>query len=198
MTVAIIQYNAGNVFSVSMALKRLGAPFVVSADPEVLARASRVIFPGVGEAGSAMKHLRDRGLDQVILNLRQPVLGICLGFQLMCKWSEESDTECLGIFATKASKFKQAPQGLPIKIPHTGWNTISKLSHPIFAGLPSAPYLYFVHSYRVELSSETIALCSYGQEFAAAAALDNFIGVQFHPEKSGALGERVMKNFLEW
>ena len=198
MTVAIVQYNAGNIFSVSMALTRLGVPFVVSDDPKVLTSASRVIFPGVGEAGCAMGFLRARGLDTVIADLKQPVLGICLGFQLMCEWSEESDTTCLKIFSTKARRFTPNSDGDRLKIPHIGWNVISDLSHPIFAGLPPTPYVYFVHSYRVDRTHESIATCSYGSEFSAAAARRNFVGVQFHPEKSGDVGERIIKNFLEW
>jgi glutamine amidotransferase len=198
MTVAIVQYNAGNIFSVSMALTRLGVPFVISDDPKVLTAASRVIFPGVGEAGSAMGFLRARGLDSVITDLRQPVLGICLGFQLMCQWSEESDTTCLGVFSAKARRFTADDAGERLKIPHIGWNVIADLSHPIFAGLPPSPYVYFVHSYKVDLSEQSIAMCRYGAQFSAAAACRNFVGVQFHPEKSGEVGGRIIKNFLEW
>lgn len=198
MTVAIVQYNAGNIFSVSMALTRLGVPFVVSDDAAVLTSASRVIFPGVGEAGSAMAFLRARGLDTVIAELKRPVLGICLGFQLMCEWSEESDTTCLNIFSTKARRFTADADGERLKIPHIGWNIISDLSHPIFAGLPPSPYVYFVHSYRVDILAESIATCRYGAEFSAASARKNFVGVQFHPEKSGQIGEIIIKNFLEW
>ena len=198
MTLAIVQYNAGNIFSVSMALTRLGVPFVVSDDPKVLTAASRVIFPGVGEAGSAMGFLRARGLDSVITDLRQPVLGICLGFQLMCQWSEESDTTCLGVLSAKARRFTADDADERLKIPHIGWNVISDLSHPVFAGLPPSPYVYFVHSYKVDLSEQSIATCRYGAQFSAAAVYRNFVGVQFHPEKSGEIGERIIKNFLEW
>lgn len=198
MTIAIVKYNAGNVFSVSMALRRIGVPFVVSDNPQVLASASRVIFPGVGEAGSAMTFLRSRGLDTVIAGLRQPVLGICLGFQLMCQWSEESDTRCLGILSSQARRFAATSHEAPLKIPHIGWSIISDLSHPIFSGLPPSPYVYFVHSYRVDPSEHSVAACCYGAPFSAAAARDNFIGVQFHPEKSGEIGERIIRNFLEW
>lgn len=197
MTVAIVQYNAGNIFSVSMALERIQAPYVVTDDPKILQSASRVIFPGVGEAGSAMTYLRSRGLDSVIATLQQPVLGICLGFQLLCEYSAESATPCLGIFNTETRAFTP-PQTFTGKIPHMGWSTITCSSHPIFRGIDSTPYVYFVHSYRVDCSPHTIATCTYGELFAAAAACNNFVGVQFHPEKSGEIGEQIMRNFVEW
>ena len=198
MTIAIINYNAGNVFSVGMALTRLKVPYIITDDPEMLRACSHVIFPGVGDARTAMAYLRARGLDAVIRSLKQPVLGICLGFQLMCRSSEEGATECLGLFPTNARRFTSITDCAQLKVPHVGWNTITGLSHPIFADVPEASYVYFVHSYCVEHSNHTIARCSYGVEFSAAAALGNFVGVQFHPEKSGEVGEQIIRNFVEW
>jgi glutamine amidotransferase len=193
MTVAIVKYNAGNTFSVQTALARLGVACVITDEPSLLRTAKRVIVPGVGAANSAMPFLIERGLDRVITSLSQPVLGICLGFQLMCLRSEEGDAECLGILPTTVRKLRMAP-----KVPHVGWSTLECVEHPIFAGLGESPYVYFVHSYRADCSPHTIARCRYGEEFAAAAGLGNFVGVQFHPEKSGAVGARILKNFLEW
>lgn len=193
MTVAILKYNAGNTFSVQTALERLGCRCLITDKPDELRAAARVIVPGVGAAHSAMPYLIERGLDKVIIGLSQPVLGICLGFQLMCAHSEEGEAACLGILQTAVRRLRVAP-----KVPHVGWSTLECIEHPIFAGLSESPYVYFVHSYRADCSSETIARCHYGEEFAAAAALRNFVGVQFHPEKSGAVGARILQNFLEW
>jgi glutamine amidotransferase len=200
--IAIIRYNAGNTFSVQVALERIGVGCLVTDDPAEIRAASHVIFPGVGEARSAMTYLRERRLDCVIRELRQPVLGICLGLQLMCDFSSEGATECLGIFKTQADHFNSALK-THLKVPHIGWNAIcltnnSHTPHPILVGLGTNPYLYFVHSYQVALSNETIATCDYGITFTAMAAKDNFVGVQFHPEKSGQVGERILRNFVEW
>jgi glutamine amidotransferase len=193
MTVAIVKYNAGNVFSVVTALERLGVQSCVTDDPITLSSASRVIFPGVGEAGSAMRYLRDRELDTVLRDLTVPFLGLCLGFQLMCAHSEEGDVECLGIFPARVRRLTVAP-----KVPHVGWSMLETTGHPVVARLGISPYTYFVHSYRVDIGRETIARCLYGEEFAAAAAIRNFVGVQFHPEKSGEIGARILRNFVEW
>ena len=192
MKVAIIKYNAGNAASVVNALERLGVEPFVTDDPQLIAHADRVIFPGVGEASSAMKYLRERKLDELVRSLTQPVLGICLGMQLLCAYSEENDTHCLGIFPAKVKRF--AVDGL--KVPHMGWNTISALSSPMFRGAAEDSYVYFVHSYYLEPMREATATSRYGVDFAAAISRSNFHGVQFHPEKSGAVGERMLANFL--
>ena len=192
MKVAIIKYNAGNVASVVNALRRLGVEPFVTDDPQLIDGADRVIFPGVGEASSAMRYLRERKLDTLITSLTQPVLGICLGMQLLCAYSEENDTRCLGIFPAKVKRF--AVDGL--KVPHMGWNTIAGVRSPLFQGAAEDSYVYFVHSYYLEPSPETTATSSYGVDFAAAISRSNFHGVQFHPEKSGAVGERMLENFL--
>jgi glutamine amidotransferase len=194
MNIKIVKYNAGNIQSVLFALERIGMQAEVTDDPEQLDLADKVIFPGVGEASTAMSYLKERGLDELIRNLRQPVLGICLGMQLMCNYSEENDTECLGIFDTTVKKFKTDDFGL--KIPQIGWNKVEKISQPLFAGMAYEPYCYFVHSYYAELSAETAAETEYGQTFSSALAKDNFYGVQFHPEKSAEAGEQILKNFL--
>lgn len=193
MKVAIIKYNAGNVFSVQTALERLGAEVELTDDPERLRRADRVIFPGVGAASSAMDHLRRSGLDEVIKQLRQPVLGICLGMQLMCRHSEEQDASCLGIFDLSIKKFPSGAQ----KVPQIGWNTIHHLTSPIFAGLTESSYLYFVHSYYAELGTSTIAQTHYGFDYSSALQKDNFYAMQFHPEKSGKAGSIILENFLK-
>lgn len=191
----IIQYNAGNIQSVRYALARIGAEATVTDDPRLIRAADKVIFPGVGEASSAMEYLRERGLDQVILSLEQPVLGICLGMQLMCLHSEENDTPCLGIFDTSVKKFRLEEQGL--KVPQIGWNKVENTSGPLFTGMDQDPYCYFVHSYHAELCEDTNAVTEYGVRFSAALGRDNFYGVQFHPEKSAGAGELILKNFLE-
>lgn len=193
MSVAVVRYNAGNVRSVVNALERIGASFTVTDSPSELTAAERVIFPGVGEAATAMSYLREGGLDVVIRDLTQPVLGICLGMQLLCESSEEGDAQCLGILSGRVKRFT-----VPEKIPHMGWSRVSGLEHPVFKGIPEDSFFYFVHSYRVDLSEDTVAACSYGEDFSAAIARRNFIGVQFHPEKSADAGERLLQNFMEW
>jgi len=194
LSVAIVKYNAGNIRSVLCALTRLGVDAVVSDDPAVLRSASRVIFPGVGEASSAMRYMQESHLDETLLALQQPFLGICLGMQLMCAFSEENSTGCLGMFDAQVVRFGDHPG---LKIPHMGWNTITQLDDPLFNGLGEEPWFYFVHSYHATLSSQTIATCTYGDVgFSAALRQQNFKGVQFHPEKSGPAGAKVLQNFL--
>ena len=191
--VAIIDYNAGNVKSVQFALERLGVEAVLTSDVEHIRAADKVIFPGVGEASSTMANLRKTGLDQLIPTLTQPVLGICLGMQLMCEFSEEGNVDCLGIFPLKVRKF---PTGQALKVPHVGWNNISALKGPIFQQLKEEEYMYFVHSFYVESGLETIAITDYVQPFSAALQKDNFYAVQFHPEKSGTAGATILNDFL--
>lgn len=191
--VAIVKYNAGNTASVSNALRRIGVDPVITDDPEVLRTAEKVIFPGVGEASTAMAHLRERRLDEVIRSLTQPVLGICLGMQLLCAHSEENDSGCLGLIPDNVRRF--AGDGL--KVPHIGWNSIDDLRGPLFEGVPEGSYVYFVHGYYVEKGDAATATCTYGTAFSAAIELGNFHAVQFHPEKSGAIGERILGNFLK-
>ena len=200
MKVAIIKYNAGNIQSVKFALERLGVNPIITDDPEEIKSADKVIFPGVGEAKSAMTYLVEKGLDQVIINLKQPVLGICIGLQLMCEHSEENDTKCLGIFPVDVKRFKSGMvhEGESLKIPHMGWNNIYFNEFPLFKGLKEEPYIYYVHSYRAELHDEfTVATSEYGETYSAGLHKDNFYAVQFHPEKSGDIGHQVIKNFLE-
>ena len=193
METVIIDYGAGNVFSVATALERFGVRSVLTSDPDVIRRAERVIFPGVGQAGQAMERLVRTGLDEVIPRLTVPVLGICLGMQLMCARSEEGQTEGLGIFPLDVKKF-----GGGVKVPHMGWNNLTKLKGPLFKGLgEEAPRMYFVHSYYVPVSGFSAAVCDYGFAFSAALEKDNFFGCQFHPEKSSAMGQAVLKNFLK-
>ena len=220
--IAVVDYDTGNLRSVADALRRAGAEFTLTAAPSLLRAADRVILPGVGEASSAMAKLRERGLDRVIPTLTCPVLGICIGMQLMCLSSEEGDAACLGIFPTRvrrldadpdsdsvhavfpespgAGRSTDTPEYLPgnsrLKVPHVGWNTISALRTPLFAGLPEESYVYYVHSYAADPCSSTIAATEYGRRFSAALARDNFYGTQFHPEKSGAAGARIIQNFL--
>jgi glutamine amidotransferase len=191
---AIVKYNAGNMQSVLFALQRLGETAVWTDDPNLLHSADRVIFPGVGEASSAMQYLRSRGLDAVIAGLQQPVLGICLGMQLFCRHSEENNTDCLGIVDTQVCKFDSAQTG--VKVPHTGWNTLRALKGPLFEGLSAGEYVYFVHSYYARIHTYTVATTDYGSPFSAALQRDNFYAVQFHPERSGKTGERILANFL--
>lgn len=200
MNVAIVKYNAGNVQSVLYALQRLGTNAIVTDDHEKIAGADKVIFPGVGNAFSAMGYLKERKLDQLIISLKQPVLGICLGLQLMCNFSEEGNTKCLGIFDADVKKFDESvfkdKNLIHYKIPHMGWNTIYNLSSPLMNGIDENSYMYFVHSYYAELSPETIATTDYIHPFSAAMQKENFYGVQFHTEKSADAGEKILSNFL--
>jgi glutamine amidotransferase len=197
MNIVIIKYNAGNIRSVLFALERLGHSATVTDDPELIQKATHVIFPGVGAANSAMPYLKERGLDEVIRDLKQPFLGICLGMQLMCRHSEENDTDCLGLFNIAVKKFpEQDEKGQSMKIPHMGWNKLENLKGPLMAGLGENAFCYFVHSYYAEMSDFTIASSNYALPFASALHRDNFFGVQFHPEKSAEVGERILRNFL--
>jgi glutamine amidotransferase len=193
MNVVIIQYNAGNTQSVSFALQRLGINPVISDDPAIIQAADKVIFPGVGEASTAMQYVRERNLDKIITGLQQPVLGICLGMQLLCNYSEENNTECLGIIPIAVKKFISDTE----KVPQVGWNTIYNLQQPLFTGIPEQSFIYNVHSYYAEHSEYTIATGNYVHEYAAAIRNKNFFGVQFHTEKSAAIGERILDNFLK-
>lgn len=194
MNLAIIKYNAGNIQSVLTALERLGVAAEVTDDAEKIRAADRVIFPGVGEAGSAMQSLRQGGLDAVIKDLKQPVLGICVGMQLLCEHSEEGNTACLGIVPVRVKKFTVGEER--IKIPQMGWNTVFHLRSPLFNGVAENSYVYNVHSYYAAVSEHTIATCHYGTDYAAAVQKENFYGVQFHTEKSAATGDRIIQNFL--
>ncbi|MBS1636308.1 MAG: imidazole glycerol phosphate synthase subunit HisH [Bacteroidetes bacterium] len=195
MKTAIIQYNGGNVCSVQFALERIGANAVITDDAETILSADRVIFPGVGQASSAMQYLRNRGLDRVIKHLRQPVLGICLGMQLLCDHSEEGDTSGLGIFPLQVKRF-QVTTDLSLKVPLIGWNTISNLASPVFGNIPENSYMYFVHSYYAPLCEYTVAQACHAAPYSAALQKDNFYAVQFHPEKSGDDGQQLLKHFL--
>ncbi len=192
MNTVIIKYNAGNIQSVLYALERIGIDALVTDDPEQIRAADKVIFPGVGEASTAMGYLKERRLDELIRGLKQPVLGICLGMQLMCKHSEENDTRCLGIFDTLVRKFK----GEGLKVPQIGWNKVEQGTGPLFKDMSAEPYCYFVHSYYAELCVGTAATTDYGIRFSSALGKDNFYGVQFHPEKSAEAGAQILKNFL--
>lgn len=195
MNVVIIKYNAGNIFSVLYALKRIGIEAVVSDDFDTIRNADKVIFPGVGEASSAMAYLRKKGLDTLIKNLKQPVLGICIGLQLLCRHSEEGDVECLGIFDTDVKRFDNI-HNQELKIPHMGWNTINNIQdNRIMSGI-NGSYTYFVHSYYAPVCSHTVATCNYIVPFSAILHRDNFYATQFHPEKSGDSGEQILKNFI--
>lgn len=193
MKVVIIKYNAGNIRSVLFALERIGVNAIVSDNHDEIRSADRVIFPGVGEASSAMKYLKDKGLDKLICSLTQPVLGICLGMQLMCAFSEENDTQCLGIFEQKVKLFPSAG----LKIPQIGWNNITQLKSNIFQGVAENAYMYFVHSYYVESCEKAISKTDYVIEFSSAVRKNNFYAVQFHPEKSGEAGQKILENFIK-
>ena len=195
MEVAIIKYNAGNICSVDCALKRLGITPGITADEALLRRADKVIFPGVGEAGTTMEYLREHGLDRIIRSLQQPVLGICIGMQLLCRHSEEGDADCLGIFDAEVKRF--VSQRHEDKIPHMGWNSLSSMDHALFSGVPKESFVYYVHSYYVPVNPATIATTDYIVPFSAALHKDNFYATQFHPEKSGSVGELVLRNFLQ-
>lgn len=192
MKVVIIKYNAGNIRSVLFALERIGINAIVTDDHDEIRAADRVIFPGVGEASSAMKYLKEKGLDVLICSLKQPVLGICLGMQLMCSHSEENDTPCLGIFAQKVIKFPEAG----LKVPQIGWNNIVDLKSSLFNSVNENAYMYFVHSYYVENCAEAIAKTDYIQTYSSAVQKNNFYAVQFHPEKSGEVGQKILENFI--
>lgn len=189
--IAIVKYNAGNIRSVENALNRLGAEAVISDDPSVLASADRLILPGVGEASSAMKYLKERNLDQLIKQRTKPTLGICLGLQLFCAYSEEGKTDCIGIFDEVVRKFP--PED---KVPHMGWNELTDLKGPLFKGLNEGSDVYFVHSFYAEAGTDTAAVCNYITPFSAALQKDNFYATQFHPEKSASIGETILTNFL--
>lgn len=195
MKVAVVKYNAGNIRSVDYALKRLGVEAVITADKEILQSADKVIFPGVGEAGTTMNHLKATGLDELIKNLRQPVFGICLGMQLMCRHSEEGEVDCLNIFDVDVIRF--VPQKHEDKVPHMGWNTIGKTNSKLFEGFTEEEFVYFVHSFYVPVCDFTAAETDYIHPFSAALHKDNFYATQFHPEKSGKTGERILRNFLD-
>ncbi|MCF8390357.1 MAG: imidazole glycerol phosphate synthase subunit HisH [Bacteroidales bacterium] len=192
MKIAILKYNAGNIMSVQFALKRLGYNSEVTDNESIIRNSDRVIFPGVGEAATTMDYLRQRGLDKLLKELNQPVLGICLGLQLMCSHSEEGNTNCIGIFDVPVLKFLPS-----LNVPHMGWNTLENMKGILFEKLTPLPYVYFVHSYYAALSENTAASCKYINEFSASLQKDNFFATQFHPEKSGDTGHLILQNFIE-
>ena len=194
MNVAIVKYNAGNVYSVVNALRRMGIEPLLTDDAEALKKADRVFFPGQGHAGEAMDYLRARRLDEVIRDLKQPVFGICVGQQLLCKHSEEGNTDCIGIFDAEVKRFQ--PERHEDKVPCMGWQKLHNLKSPLMEGLGDNPYVYFVHSYYVPVCAETIATADYILPYSASMHKDNFYTCQFHPEKSGKVGEQILKNFL--
>lgn len=191
MKLSIVNYGAGNIKSIQFAFKRLGYSAVLTDDPDEILASDKVIFPGVGEASSAMQKLNDSGLNELIPQLKQPVLGICLGMQLMCQNTEEGNTEGLGIFSTSVKRFSE-----DVKVPQMGWNTITNLKSPLFKGIEESSYMYLVHSYYAEDCEEAIANTDYDLNYASALENDNFFGVQFHPEKSSSVGEQLLQNFL--
>ena len=192
--IALIDYDAGNIRSVGNALARLGAEYELTADPARILAADKVILPGVGNAAEAMAHLRERGLCELVRSLRRPVLGICVGMQLMCRDSEEGPVQGLGIFDAHVRRFPEAPG---VKIPHMGWNALGNLDSKLFRGMDGGTFVYFVHSYRADLCPDTIATCRYGDGlFSAALKYENFYGTQFHPEKSGSAGAAILQNFI--
>ena len=195
MEVAIVRYNAGNICSVVNALKRVGVMPRVTDNPEELLSADKILFPGQGEAKSTMAYLKERKLDQLIRDLKQPVLGICIGQQLMCRHSEEGDVDCLGIFDVDVKRFRSERH--EDKVPHMGWNTLAQTCSPLFRDFTKDEFVYFVHSFYVPLNECTVAVTDYILPFSAALHKDNFYATQFHPEKSGAVGERILRNFLE-
>jgi len=196
MKLTIIKYNAGNIQSVLYALERIGVEAIVTDDHALIKSADKVIFPGVGEASSAMRYLKERGLDELLKSLTQPVLGICLGMQLMCRYSEENSTDCLGIFDVEVKHFNP-PLGDGGKVPQIGWNNIYNLKTNLFKNLAEESYCYFVHGYYAALGEHTIATTDYVQPYSSALHKNNFYGVQFHPEKSATVGEEILKNFIE-
>ena len=206
MNIVIVKYNAGNIKSVLYALERIGLNAVVTDDFSTIQSADKIIFPGVGEASTAMRYLRERKLDELLVSLTQPLLGICLGMQLMCSYSEENDTTCLNIFPEKVKKFNPPAFNAPgtaiiknnsdLKVPQIGWNNIYDLKTELFKNVPENAYMYFVHSYYAALGEHTIATTDYVQLYSAGLHTKNFYGVQFHPEKSADAGEQILKNFL--
>ncbi len=194
MNLSIIQYNAGNIQSVLYALERLGVTATVTDDPTLIQASDKVIFPGVGEASTAMAYLKERNLDQLIVSLKQPVLGICLGMQLMCKHSAENDTNCLGIFEEQVLAFKATEK--TTKVPQMGWNNITNLKTDLFNAVPENSFTYFVHGFYARLGANTIATTDYIQSYSSGLHKNNFYGVQFHPEKSAEVGEQIIQNFL--
>ena len=194
MKVVIVKYNAGNIRSVLFALERIGVTALVTDDHDEIRSADRVIFPGVGEASSAMNYLKEKGLDKLICSLKQPVLGICLGMQLMCSHSEENDTACLGIFDQKVKRFSESTG---MKVPQIGWNNVYGLKTNLFSGVPDQSYMYFVHGYYVEMCENAIAVTNYVAEYSSAIQKNNFYAVQFHPEKSGDAGQKILENFIK-
>ncbi len=198
MNLVIIKYNAGNIMSVDYALQRLGIKAVVTDNPDLIRTADKVIFPGVGEANTTMKYLAEKKLNLLIPELKQPVLGICLGLQLMCKHSEENDTDCMGIFEETVKKFTPSAENKErLKVPHMGWNTIFNLNCVLFRGIPENEHVYFVHSYYAAAGQDTVANCNYPETFSAALHRQNFYATQFHPEKSGNAGSQILKNFVD-
>lgn len=199
MKVAIVKYNAGNVQSMIYALNRLGIEPTLTDDHDDLMSADKVIFPGVGEASTAMSHLRSVGLEKVIPNLKQPTLGVCIGQQLMCSHSEEGDVDCLNIFPLKVVKFNvENSKGEKFKVPHMGWNKLNNVSSVLFNGIDiESAYVYYVHSYYAQIGEHTVATTDYVNDYSAALKKDNFYSVQFHPEKSGVVGAKILQNFLE-
>jgi glutamine amidotransferase len=193
--IVIIKYNAGNICSVDYGLKRLGITPLITDDPEIIRTADKVVFPGQGEAGTTMNYLRGRGLDRLLCELKQPVLGICIGMQLMCRHSEEGDTDCFGIFNADVKRF--VPQRHEDKVPHMGWNSLSDMRGRLFDRLPDNAYVYFVHSYYASVTDDTAATSDYIRPFSAAMHKDNFYATQFHPEKSGETGDMILKNFID-
>lgn len=192
--IAVIDYDMGNIRSLGNALGRLGAEWILTSDPEIIHNADRVILPGVGNAAEAMENLKKRNLPDVIWKIRRPVLGICVGMQVMCRHSEEGDAECMGIFDAKVKRFPELPR---IKVPHMGWSPLSNMETKLFKGIEKGAYVYFVHSYFAPLCPDTIATSRHPELFSAALKYENFYGTQFHPEKSGDVGEHIIKNFLE-
>jgi len=190
--IAIVKYNAGNIRSVQNALTRLGYESIITDDAAQLLNAAKVIFPGVGEASSAMKYLTEKGLDKILVTIEKPMLGICLGLQLMCQYSEEANTTCLGIFDTSVKKFPDTG-----KVPHMGWNSFTATKSTLFKGIELNNDVYYVHSYYAEINKQTIASCDYILPFGTAMQKNNFYATQFHPEKSADVGEQILKNFLE-
>ncbi len=196
MKVAVIKYNSGNVQSVLYALERLGVEAELTDDVEAISTADRVVFPGQGEASTAMKYLKDKKLDQLIPKLKQPFFGVCLGLQLLCEYSEENSTTCLGLFPVKVKKF--IPEShLEFKVPHVGWNNLEALKSPLLKGLDETAFVYYVHSFYAEISEFTIAQSHYIKDFTALLHRDNFYAMQAHPEKSGLVGEKILSNFLK-